>query len=381
MLVGIELGRAFTHWRRKQWYAPGLAVWWLASGTATLVTVGAYQSGYNHALDFFPPLVLAAGVLTAGAIEAAGRIGKDSWQRIGVAVGIAGIFAWQSLSYPGSNLYYSPGSMPAANRAAMLQGLVKQIEGTPGDVLSEDIYLQLKTNRPVVYDDLYHQQLQAHAGQWDESQFIADLRSRRFALVLLNIGSHRFTEAGWEALNANYQLIFPDGIGLWRPRPQPLLPQFAFDNYIFGSAFRLDGVSYERQTGSILTVSSYWQVQQKLPKNYTLFVHLLDANGQLIAQQDAPPNGQVIPDPHQLVRQGLDFGPFNPQTLATSSWQAGEWLLISQSLPLPSGLDLRQGHYRLEIGMYATKPDGSLEALPISYKGNEKAELVLPALQ
>ncbi len=61
-----------------------------------------------------------------------------------------------------------------------------------------------------------------------------------------------------------------------------------------------------------LTVTLTWAAQAVPPQDYTVFVHLVDSEGKLLAQDDAPPNagryptswwlpGDVIRDPHTLA--------------------------------------------------------------------------------
>lgn len=374
IFAGFELARAVSTWRKRRWCAPDLMTVWLAGGTFTLVTVGSYQSGYNHALNFFPPVIVAACGVLAWAInkaevplQAAPVPYLLAW---GLVVAIAGQFA----TYPESDLYYSPGGMPSANRAAMYRGLVREISQSPGDILSEDIYLQLKMGRPVVYDDLYHMRLQAQAGQWDERKFLADMRARRFGLILLGLEARRFTREGFRTLEAHYKLTFPDGIELWRPRSQPLLPQHAA-SCTLGEALQFAGASYGRDTsGNVLNVTTYWQTQQPLTQNYTLFLHLTDENGKLLAQRDESPNGW------RVARSGLELASPTAQPFPTSGWQPGEWLLIDQTLPLPAGFDLNQP-YRLILGGYLLKPDGSLDALAAKCNGQPTNPITLPRVR
>jgi hypothetical protein len=83
-----------------------------------------------------------------------------------------------------------------------------------------------------------------------------------------------------------------------------------------------------------LTITLHWRGIQPSTTDYTVFVHLLDANGQVVAQHDSQPQGGAYP---------------------TSVWDAGEVVQDEHALALPSdlppgGYDLRVGLYRLETG-------------------------------
>jgi hypothetical protein len=68
-----------------------------------------------------------------------------------------------------------------------------------------------------------------------------------------------------------------------------------------------------------LRVTLYWQAVAAAPVDYTVFVHLLDGQGRLIAQHDGLPalgtwpttrwaEGQVIVDEHDLSLLGVEPG-------------------------------------------------------------------------
>jgi hypothetical protein len=71
--------------------------------------------------------------------------------------------------------------------------------------------------------------------------------------------------------------------------------------------------------------------------DYTVFIHVLDAQDQIIAQLDRPPGGGTSP---------------------TSGWQPGQILYDTYPVPLPATLTDSQieGPYRVRMGLY-TWPD------------------------
>lgn len=83
----------------------------------------------------------------------------------------------------------------------------------------------------------------------------------------------------------------------------------------------------------------YWQCVSKMEEDYTVFVHLLDSTGRVIAQVDSPPMGSKYP---------------------TSLWDIQEIVKDSYTLKLPA--DAPPPPYSVEIGMY-TSPD--LKRLPV----------------
>lgn len=85
----------------------------------------------------------------------------------------------------------------------------------------------------------------------------------------------------------------------------------------------------ELKAGEALALRTFWSVQQPFDRDYFVFVHILDAAGQIVAQRDAPP------------WQGR-FG--------TASWRPGSLVVDINDLVLPAGLP--PGQYRLVAGMF-----------------------------
>ena len=111
-----------------------------------------------------------------------------------------------------------------------------------------------------------------------------------------------------------------------------------------GGQMALFGYAVSPVENGQLTVTLYWQALANMPVDYSVFVHLVDSQGQLVAQHDGQPWRQV-PNP-------------------TSSWQPGERLLDSHTLTLPA--DLAPGAYRLQVGAYYWE---TLERLPVLENG------------
>ena len=76
-------------------------------------------------------------------------------------------------------------------------------------------------------------------------------------------------------------------------------------------------------------ITLHWQPITRLGADYTTFVHLINANGDKIAQSDHRPGGVYYP---------------------TSLWKPGETLIDKHTLALPA--DLGPGPYTLIVGLY-----------------------------
>ena len=87
------------------------------------------------------------------------------------------------------------------------------------------------------------------------------------------------------------------------------------------------------QAGDPICLELQWSTARQLPADYTAFVHVLDQNGQLVAQSDLPAGGGYAP---------------------TSSWPIGQPIVDRQGVVLPPALT--PGEYQIVIGLYG--PDG-----------------------
>lgn len=96
--------------------------------------------------------------------------------------------------------------------------------------------------------------------------------------------------------------------------------------------------------GTSLPVTLYWQALEPDGRDYTVFIHLLNTNGELVAQADGPPQQNRYP---------------------TSIWEAGEQIKDEHQVTLPT--DLPPGSYQLTVGLYHLE---SGQRLPIQSATN-----------
>ena len=103
---------------------------------------------------------------------------------------------------------------------------------------------------------------------------------------------------------------------------------------LFGSQMRLVGFDTPAQytitpTDHKLPLTLFWRGETKIAQNYVIFIHLLNEQGQTVAQRDTAPR----------------YGQFN-----TSQWTQGNLLDDDQSLDLATNLP--PGRYKVEMGVY-----------------------------
>ena len=137
---------------------------------------------------------------------------------------------------------------------------------------------------------------------------------------------------------------------LWRQPPPP--PQTPLLNVTFGQRIALLGLDLPvtpLQPGQTLDFRLHWQALAPISENYIIFAHLLDAGGNLRAQQDIAPLQGRYP---------------------TSWWDANEIIIDPHPLPLPP--DLAPGRYTLRLGLY--QPDSG-RRLTLENSGQDFVDL------
>ncbi|MCB8951742.1 MAG: hypothetical protein H6650_06985 [Ardenticatenales bacterium] len=94
----------------------------------------------------------------------------------------------------------------------------------------------------------------------------------------------------------------------------------------FGPDITLRG--YDLQTDDALNLTLYWQAHSQPQTAYTVFLHLLNAQGNIARQQDVMPQAGRLP---------------------TTCWQTGDIIPDEHTLPLT---ELPAGHYQIRVGLY-----------------------------
>lgn len=93
------------------------------------------------------------------------------------------------------------------------------------------------------------------------------------------------------------------------------------------------------RAGQALTVTLYWRARAMPAGDYKVFVHLVDADGRMLAQHDAAPANWTRP---------------------TTGWAVGEVVIDEHTLTLPP--EAPAGDYRLYVGLYDAV---TLQRLPV----------------
>jgi hypothetical protein len=138
---------------------------------------------------------------------------------------------------------------------------------------------------------------------------------------VLSLHTHGETGAAWiqPQLLATTDWLLPDATAAQHQTA------FAFDEGV-----RLLGVTADAASpGGVALVRLFWQIDQPTKRVATVFVHLLGADGELLAQHDGQPVGGSYPLP---------------------VWPAG--VVVADDHPLFLPADLSPGTYTLAVGLY-----------------------------
>ncbi len=140
-----------------------------------------------------------------------------------------------------------------------------------------------------------------------------------------------------------------------RVGPLPVTPALSLDPPAdLGGKIRLLGANVIPQTGattsgtepiritsgSAITLTLFWQPLHYRKINYTVFVHIVGPDGQIVAQVDRQPVNGAIP---------------------TTMWHDDETIVDSYTLQIPAGAPA--GAYQIRTGMYDL---ATLQRLPVS---------------
>lgn len=109
--------------------------------------------------------------------------------------------------------------------------------------------------------------------------------------------------------------------------PQPEYPL----QMTYGEGIQLVGYDapVRAAPGDTVRIALYWHTLQALPIDYTVFIHLLGGNGEVLVQEDVQPVQWTYP---------------------TTEWQSGEYIRDEHLLALPA--ETPRGDWWLTVGLY-----------------------------
>jgi 4-amino-4-deoxy-L-arabinose transferase-like glycosyltransferase len=249
-------------------------------------------------------------------------------------------------------LGYSLGSGPFKAGEALPLTLFWQVMGSNLPPLTVLVELQDESGLPV---GQYQQPPAWPSPQWQAGDLLRDPHAIPLPPTLPP-GQYRLAVSLFEP--GQNPLTVPLGVITTLDRPHnfdPPQPEFTLD-VLFGNQARLVGLDLparQVKPGESLPLTLHWQAQATLDQSWTVFVHLLDAQGNIISQQDQIPGGGQFP---------------------TTGWLPGEYLTDSYSLLIPANTPPGREVYRLAVGLYNAN---DFTRLPVLQAGEFVADHVV----
>jgi hypothetical protein len=149
--------------------------------------------------------------------------------------------------------------------------------------------------------------------QWLHARLPAEVSSGRFEVRLTSPGTGEGVSLGTVQVGGR-----PRVFDLSADMTHPL-------DVILGEQVRLAGFDLDVSDSEPVGLVLYWQALATMPNSYTVFVHVLDGEGSIVAQRDQIPLAGDAP---------------------TTGWLSGEVVADPYAISLP------EGTYRLAVGMY-----------------------------
>lgn len=143
--------------------------------------------------------------------------------------------------------------------------------------------------------------------------------------------------------------------GQWQALPLVAAPPATPFAVQFGDSIALNGVTAaktEVKAGDLVPFTLYWQALQTPALDYSVFAHILDANGNKVAQLDW--------QPHDAIGR-----------LPATAWLVGQPVVDTQTLTLPT--TLAPGEYHLIVGLYNWQNG---QRLPVTGVNTETGDIV-----
>ena len=295
---------------------------WLGGALVTVLTHSPLFP--HHTIILLPPLALLAGV---GVAETIGWVRERRLlgAGLGVAAGVAFLAALPMTA--GLNQEVLSAQF---GREAEAVSVLRQVTRPDEDVIVDNLLLAFEAQRqtPAPMGDIA--QVAIDSGRQSGARLTAlseeypvtavanwALRLPYMPDYLAWVEDNYLVHRRWDDFHILYFAR--------KPGPEELPGTSPID---FAGGVELVGYK-ARQMDGVLWVDLYWRAATPPAVDYTIFVHLYDAAGRLVASHDGPPFYGYLP---------------------SSGWPAGEVVPDRHDFDLPP--DLAPGAYRLAVGMY-----------------------------
>ena len=303
----------------------------LAWAFMTLVALTLYRPLWQHYLIFtlYPLVTVAGGGLAASVTWPARSEGAASrhttLRRI---TGIANLCLVAFLAYQHVHVPPQWPRWPAGYAAA--GAYLAQAIGPEDFIATDNQFVAFALGHPVPPTLADTSFKRIRSGYLHIGNVVGAVYARNARFLVLDFDAGRFYHfpefmRGIEAITDPPECF--DALCVYRVRP------YRPDASVLDAAIRLAGYTLTEETpprtGAPVTVTLYWESLAPVAGDVTVFVHLLDEGGHLVAQHDGPPLFGLAP---------------------TTTWEAGMLVPDPHPLALPAGI--APGTYTVAVGMY-----------------------------
>jgi 4-amino-4-deoxy-L-arabinose transferase-like glycosyltransferase len=308
-------------WRPRRIEALMLGGWLLVSLAALLTHRPLYR---HHLVVLLPPLAALAGVGLAAAWRAFER-GGEWWRRLLTgALLVLLLFelrgsVWASLA---TIEKYEDDYVGVSQQATAYL-----LEHTaPGDYIITDGHIvAMRANRETPIETINTSRMRIYTGELTDQQVIDAALKHRPAAILFWEKKLDSTDdfAAWVGCHYDLAVGYNERHRIFEPRPPLTLPADLqrLDQPV-GDEIVLLGYAWEQAqvaAGESLSLTLYWQARDHPASDFKVFVHVLDRDGNLVAQDDVRPRqwmcptwvwqpGERIEDPHVIAVEQIGAG-------------------------------------------------------------------------
>ncbi|MBC7255328.1 MAG: hypothetical protein H5T66_04395, partial [Chloroflexi bacterium] len=296
-----------------------IALWFLGALLQLVFHTPLYR---HHLVALLFPLAAMAGAGLGYLLE--GLTSQRGWKRLPLAL----LLAWAVFEARDA-VWVSAVTLPSfeAGRPEMMQEAIRWVEEntSPTARIVTDVHIiAIRANREVPLETINVSRMRIRTGGIGNAWLIEIVRREAPEAIVFWEKKLSSLDDFTTWVGCHYELAraFDERHRIYRARPPVSLPPEATMRQADFGAMGLLGYmlsATEVRPNTPLTVTLYWEAKAPVEGDWTVFVHLLDGQGERIAQHDGKPAfgncptwvwqpGERFEDVHPIAVEGLGAG-------------------------------------------------------------------------